>query len=441
MKDDEVKYDSWQPRYRSAYEFLSAPARHVMDLWHMFNNFSQENKEAQRGQLARCLAEWTRMIVQEDANLSAEERTDILSSLRWDVVENEWDIRLQCIKLVTVRGEPLLLATQPASPLVDCDVSARLLWRWRFTSRRAHDPEDFNQPLSDRTASSIKLLHDYLRLTGTGRIEPDFEDDDIRDRAYAEWHVEGRPAVKIPWFLSIWPTFWEFSVFARIWNQFRLSAERIRSSQSTLEDTKLVQLLALGWIVAGSVTLTGRDVPDIFKRWFDPAQANTIDFEKDDWLEAASLTNAVCGEFASRAKSHQDDLRTATMSKWLINLALILSPESGVLFAGDWALDSFFWQDAKDSLVHQMTSLSRPIREHRARRLGEAALTEWGKAIFAQSHPLNASPFKPDQEIRTYLPQRYRDVQFPRAITDESKQKYFRLRSPKSPDKASKPRS
>lgn len=399
--------EQWQSDYRSAKEIIAGPTRHVMDLWLQLQHIATEQPDPRetRGQVARYLFEWARQLVHEDPALKSEERAEILRGLRWDSVEQEWEVRLDSVWLASSRTPPLVLSAAvppPAgnnNPSPRCEVHAHKLVRWRFVPVGA-GPQ---QSVADRTTASLKVLCDYMKLTGQGTVH-EFNDAQIGERAFAAWYLKNREPVKVPWFISVWSTFRDFSVFATRWNEAREDIAKAGRG----EDDK-VKLLAAAWILAGAYT--------IFEGAGTLGAANPE--EPPNVLEDLQNMKACLPDWrviAGRIATVRDQLsaaepqRARVIEDWIVNVALLLLPESGVWTSqSDVALQSELAAWRKDAA--RWPRIEDRVKQERARRLGEALLTPWGREVVSRDAPYRLS----DDDIRGAIPQRKEELRFPLA--------------------------
>lgn len=401
---------------------LNAPIRHLLDTWLLLQKHLPEAKEASlrktlgeknasNERLVRLSEELLRQAIYEDPRLSFQARQFLLRRFARSPFFGEWELdtegftfrarlgsRLELdMSWLIIGKKPALNSDKPDPAMVfSCKVVARRIRRWSARVRLDHEDTEADWPigraemidggdnrLSLRTRAALILYHDLLRFSGLGTVEGSIKDQKIAMRAYTEWTYGVLEPLQVPWFLSIWDTFWEFAIFARVWNEGERIARRLQENHSEQDSREQTLFLAFTWIVGGicalSATRPDESLRVIRNSWDDKGPA-----EKLPWGELAAKIKELSDAFKTRKNASRYDARTRKLSGWLVNLALLMLPETGIF----WKVGE--GKDLRQELLDGnpmsiFEGLDQAIRHARLRRLGEFVNTYLGVSLVANA--------------------------------------------------------
>lgn len=184
--------------------------------------------------------------------------------------------------------------------------------------------------LDDAATAMLLLTHDLIQLTQSGPREPSLTQQPDQD-SFCEtvWGFADRESVRLAWPSPNFPTFWEWDHFISAWSEAnrRLSDLRV-PFMSHFEIHS--ECLAYWWIAVGIAMFDQHGFPEIQQ----DLSPNGIDPGRWQALaeRVSELATDALGAQINRSTSAQQlsDYRLGLLRVWLIKLAFLLAPETGL---------------------------------------------------------------------------------------------------------------
>ena len=383
-----------------------------------------EDAQNDHSQLIEDLfTEALRPLIDEDGQLTPVVQREIKSCLQREELSRKIELTPPALRMVTETGDHFELEVDPfATPLLSLNPSCHIVSRRvRNLAIQSARPGAKERQLAESSRSTFKVIHDLIRFTGAGVVTASIPHSDRAQLAFTQWNDGINAPFEIPWLQTDWATFWHTDLFFRVWNRGLWKIRRICSEKADLRANDFGYLLAVTAAAALMVTADVRPKevenekskqiqrPEPWaglKRLLGSSRENhsgswnwkNIGFESaGDGPEALSKTALALADHVQRKRtSGEDDDEADQIDAVLVNLALLMAPETGIpeprqhdaSHAGDLIPPSFhavFNVSGKDYphlLGHPyFQQLARKVRRKRLERMGTRASTLLGVAL------------------------------------------------------------
>lgn len=298
----------------SAVRLLKAPARVVMDMWHMLSR-TLGAQSVQRRWESESMAAYAPFVsllqdlVRSEAGMDADRVASII--YRIDHPSSFFRIRSGLLK---VRARHVI--REKDLTCGEAGFRFRTGLRWWINTVDADGV--LGQQLTPLCSAIFILSHDLIvrdrehRIPVVSLAPPPGE----FDFAATTWKREHRE-VAVPWLAPPFRSFLAFDYFSECWTNANRTLHGLLQADAQLPSDEAVGLLAFRWIAAGNALVSARP-PLVPIDWADQdnRQAEWMAlFDQADWL--ASVW------------ARQPD-QNAQVKSWLQNVAILMCPESGI---------------------------------------------------------------------------------------------------------------
>lgn len=392
----------------SGARLFQASARRLADLWLELDAFPLDPKRttgadlsaAEKADLVQIFHRTLLSLVDEDPNLDLDAQDLLRKAIVRDDLHDEWELSWSGLSRVDVLGDRVVLPLSgPDKLLMDlqCTLRASRIRRTEIEVKvaggLASKSVEWRSLLSERTRAAFMVVHDLIQLTGAGVVagEPVSEDKKPeQSEAYAEWNDGWSTPLVVPWAMPAWATFWNADLFTRIWNEGEIRARRISRDAADVNNDGLALILAYAWVLGGVTTLSGsvekkdRLLDPLCKAREEKALWTYEDLGLEQaWSDLKTAVEKLAIDVNKRRLSSRDDRRADQIDDWLIDLALLLAPESGVPWDARAAKDPTArgsagkWAEFRNSMINGITSMKTvwgrvgsKVRRRRLERIG-----------------------------------------------------------------------
>ncbi|MEO1018703.1 MAG: hypothetical protein AAFY56_13580 [Pseudomonadota bacterium] len=368
-KVEEILERTWEKHAYQALDFLNAPVRRLTDLWFDLDEVvgDQKNTEAEEDlpnllqyqkqglfesesdfqldhqqllspEVISFFARVAQSALEEDRATDRLSRNELPGALGTVGVGTPdlslLDITPYSIRHAEKQVTALLETVEPerddARPI---EVSAFLKVAghkmWQLSVGDISDEDRKNRRryrLSSQAASSLIFFHDLVVLgtdypsIGRRSVTP-FDgnvDDDQQPWAVIEWRQGSlRRFDDIRWPIPSWQSYWEFDLFLHAWSK---EVEEFAPVTIRGPEKNIVVWLAFAWISCCLAVLSGNKPMTVRRSagWRQSGPSN------DDWKELLNRLDRLAAE------NSRTTLRGRRLRDWLVRLALMTLPESGL---------------------------------------------------------------------------------------------------------------
>lgn len=407
--------------YQAA-DLLRAPARQVADFWLSLPRRTTRDGALDEDTVAAELIDrvvgTVNNLVDEDARLNVAAQRAIKQSILTAGLDDaehgatEWELHPSELRVRPQFGDELRVEIAPQ--MASGTPAVWQAFRRRFQARRVrkldlrvNDQTRQRVTLSDRTRAAMVLLHDLLLMTEQGVVAGELKEELQKERAFCEWSDGLSDGFKVPWNTRSWATFWHADMATAVWNQGERLARRILREQALMDSNDIVLLLAYAWMAGGAAALLPhRDVKSALQPLFPPPSKRERAAEKawswdslqlETWNNLGAVISRIAKKANERRSRHLDDRYADELDEWLVGLACLWMPESGIPWdhrlrvrstedgegrkpiyddkPGPWAATI---SEALNASSQTWDRLAPKVRDERLRRLGHFAATPLG---------------------------------------------------------------
>lgn len=333
------------------HQFFKLPPRHLSDLWLYLKEGIHEPDTSGSEAAIRLAIKLFKESFMEDHYLTPDRIEDIISTVEPDFEGNN-QFNTSLFDIEDYLGPDIEKSLEERSFV------ARQAKDWflRFKDETRPDSNKINlHTVTSRTERATALLHDLLVLKQPRGIVG----DSLMKRrkplmwAYAKWDMGARGIVEIPWPTPPWLSFWQYDFMRQGWNEvwtwFRGMELKLYEEKLDPNPSATTAFFAFAWIKMGTIIVAGDHDPsqkmilytaDQIKSKTDENQSCfnmgiTEDDKKkiekmfptlQDWLELVSWLS----KLSESTSTTQSPLKKELIEGWLVRIACILAPESGV---------------------------------------------------------------------------------------------------------------
>ena len=347
------------PVVYSGARVLEAPYRQLFDFWEHARR-AVKDKEPTSRKLGAFLGDEARHAIDEDDRLPLKARRAFLDAFEegaddtWELITDDLGTRARVASSLELDMNKTLNVVAPRHR------------EWIV----APNAFPWDQP-GPRAKASLILFHDVLQLDReTGVSGPGLAPDPWSlEWVYGLWDFGPDRQVRVPWPTPAWKSVWKYDILRSIWEPARQNVQRVMARGREGES---LEYLSFVWMTACTSLLHREFLPNVIlgPEWTTPKRP-----EASEGRKLAQALHTLWDEVAGRRPGvgesgrPNNPAREARIESWLVALACMLAPESGVLSE---KTDESPAADALAKALEEVwtqSDVARQIRSHRARRL------------------------------------------------------------------------